>query len=77
MKLRVFRSIKDHNLRTLLRRGIVATINSDDPAYFGGYVVDNYLALDLTESEVRQLARNSFEASFLSAEEKATYIQPA
>ena len=77
VKLRVFRSIKDHNLRTLLRRGIVATINSDDPAYFGGYVVDNYLALDLTESEVRQLARNSFEASFLSAEEKATYIQPA
>jgi adenosine deaminase len=70
VKLRVFKSIKDHNLRELLRRGIVATINSDDPAYFGGYIVDNFLALDLTEDEVRQLARNSFEASFLSAEEK-------
>jgi len=73
VKLHVFRSIKDHNLRTLLRRGIVATINSDDPAYFGGYVVDNYLALDLTEAEVRQLARNAFEASFLPAGEKASY----
>jgi len=68
VKLRVFRSMKDHNLRTLLRRGIVVTINSDDPAYFGGYVVDNYLAvaeaLSLTEDDIRQLARNSFEASF-------------
>jgi len=74
VKLRVFKSIKDHNLRELLRRGIVATINSDDPAYFGGYIVDNFLALDLTEDEVRQLARNSFEASFLSAEEKRRYL---
>jgi adenine deaminase len=69
VKLRVFRSMQDHNLRTLLQRGIVATINSDDPAYFGGYVVDNYLAvaeaLGLTEDDIRQLARNSFDASFL------------
>jgi adenosine deaminase len=68
VKLRVFPSMKDHNLRTLLQRGIVATINSDDPAYFGGYIVDNYLAvaaaLGLTEEEIRLLARNSFEASF-------------
>jgi adenine deaminase len=74
VKLRVFKTMKDHNLRALLQRGIVATINSDDPAYFGGYVVDNYLAvaeaLGLTEDDIRQLARNSFEASFLSEEEK-------
>jgi adenosine deaminase len=73
VKLRVFRSMKDHNLRALLQRGIVATINSDDPAYFGGFVVDNYLAvaeaLGLTEDDIRLLARNSFEASFLSKDE--------
>lgn len=74
VKLRVFRSMKEHNVRELLRRGVRVTINSDDPAYFGGYVVDNFLAvhraLVLTEHEVRQLARNSFEASFLSEDEK-------
>ena len=75
VKLGIFRSIQDHPLRTMLQRGIVATVNSDDPAYFGGYVVDNYLAvasaLGLQEAEVRTLARNSFEASFLPEEKKA------
>ena len=79
VKLRVFKTMKDHNLRKLLQRGIVATINSDDPAYFGGYVVDNYLAvtnaLGLTEEEIRQLAANSFEASFLTDDEKARLIE--
>jgi len=74
VKLRVFKSIEDHNLRELLRRGIIATVNSDDPAYFGGYIVDNFLALDLTEDEVRQLARNSFEASFLTEAEKKKFV---
>ena len=73
VKLHVFKSIEDHNLRELLRRGIVATINSDDPAYFGGYIVENFLALDLTEDEVRQLARNSFEASFLTEADKKKF----
>jgi adenosine deaminase len=54
------------------------TINSDDPAYFGGYVVDNFVAaasaLALTEDEIRQLARNSFEASFLSDGKKHAFI---
>jgi len=63
----------------MLQRGIVATVNSDDPAYFGGYVVDNYLAvasaLGLQEAEVRTLARNSFEASFLPDEEKKAYLR--
>jgi len=79
VKLRVFPSMKQHNLRDLLARGLRVTINSDDPAYFGGYVVENFLAvhraLGLTTAEVRQLAANSFGASFLSAEEKARILQ--
>ena len=78
VKLRVFDKMKDHTLKALLARGVKVTINSDDPAYFGGYVADNYLAaqraLDLSEDEIRQLARNSFEASFLPAQEKRRYI---
>ncbi len=68
VKLRVFDEMKDHTLKQLLDRGVKVTINSDDPAYFGGYIVDNYLAaqraLALTEDDIRTLARNSFEASF-------------
>jgi adenosine deaminase len=68
VKLRVFPSMKQHNIKQLLARGLRVTINSDDPAYFGGYVVDNFLAvhraLGLSEMEVRQLARNSFDACF-------------
>jgi len=79
VKLRVFPSMKQHNLRELLAHGLRVTINSDDPAYFGGYVVENFLAvhraLGLTTAEVRQLAANSFGASFLSAEEKARILQ--
>jgi len=74
VKLRVFDDLKDHPLKKLLARGLKVTINSDDPAYFGGYIVDNYLAaqraLDLSEDDIRKLARNSFEASFLTAAEK-------
>lgn len=78
VKLRVFDKMEDHTVRNLLQRGVKVTINSDDPAYFGGYVVDNYLAaqraLDLSEDEVRQIARNSFEASFLDSSEKNRHI---
>ena len=78
VKLRVFSAMKDHNLRKMLQRGLRVTINSDDPAYFGGYVVDNFLAaasaLALTEDEIRQLARNSFEASFLADGRKRAFI---
>ena len=78
VKLRVFDEMKDHTVKSLLDRGVNVTINSDDPAYFGGYIADNYLAvhraLDLSEDEVRQLARNSFEASFLTPAEKKRYI---
>ena len=69
VKLRVFERLRDHNLRALLDAGVKVTINSDDPAYFGGYVNENYIAaaeaLGLTRDELAQIARNSFEASFL------------
>ena len=64
VRLRVFDTIRDHPLRAMLARGLKVTINSDDPAYFGGYVNENYEALDLTREEIEQLAKNSFDASF-------------
>lgn len=79
VKLRVFSTMADHNLRKLLQRGLGVTVNSDDPAYFGGYVVENFLAaqqaLGLTEEEIRHLARNSFEAAFLSPEQKQAHLR--
>ncbi len=45
MKLRVFDTIGEHNLLAMLRRGLLVTVNSDDPAYFGGYVADNFVAV--------------------------------
>jgi adenosine deaminase len=78
LKLCVFKSLADHNLKKLLKRGVKVTINSDDPAYFGGYANQNYLetalALDLSLDEIRSLAINSFEASFLSEEVKIYWI---
>ncbi|MBK9441335.1 MAG: adenosine deaminase [Comamonadaceae bacterium] len=74
LKLRVFQDLNHHNLGQLLDAGIVATINSDDPAYFGGYINENFTqtfaALGLTASHAYQLAFNSFEASFLEARAK-------
>ena len=74
LKLRVFGSMEDHNLKQLLDLGVKITVNSDDPAYFGGYVLDNYVAvaesLDLTRHDLVHLARNSIEASFLSEADK-------
>jgi adenosine deaminase len=65
-------------VRRLLERGLCVTVNSDDPAYFGGYVADNFSAirasLDVPDDELVQLARNSFEASFLDEADKATYL---
>ena len=74
VKLRVFDTMEAHNLRRLLAQGVCVTINSDDPAYFGGYVAANFCAardaLGLTRDEIVTLARNSFLASFLSPVEK-------
>ncbi|HEY1226669.1 MAG TPA: adenosine deaminase, partial [Ramlibacter sp.] len=78
LKLRVFDVMGEHNLRRLLDAGLAATVNSDDPASFGGYVNDNYLAafeaLPLDVAHARQLARNSFAAAFLEPEQKRAYL---
>ena len=78
LKLCVFKKLSDHNLKKLLERGVKVTINSDDPAYFGGYANQNYLetaeALDLTSDELKIIAKNSFEASFLPESIKANWI---
>jgi adenine deaminase len=74
VRLGVFPSMSQHNLKRLLDAGLLVTINSDDPAYFGGYVSDNYVAaleaLNLNREDVERLAANSFRASFLPAEDK-------
>ena len=78
LKLRVFPDLASHNLRQLLDAGLVATVNSDDPAYFGGYVNDNFTqtfaATGLQASHAYTLARNSFEASFIDAAAKRRHI---
>jgi adenosine deaminase len=62
-------SLEQHPLRRMLEAGLVATINSDDPAYFGGYIGENYRqcaqVLDLSDADLVQLACNSFEAAFI------------
>lgn len=69
VKLRVFDTLRDHNLKRLLDLGVKVTINSDDPAYFGGYIGENYVqtaeALELTQDEVKTIAKNSFDAAFV------------
>jgi adenine deaminase len=78
VKLRVFPDLRQHNFRELLERGVLVTINSDDPAYFGGYVADNYIgtavALGLTADQMIQVARNSFVASFLPEAERQQHL---
>jgi len=79
VKLAVFKRLEDHNLKRLLGIGLRVTVNSDDPAYFGGYVLENYLAcqraLGLTRTDLVQLARNSIAASFLPATVKTKWIE--
>ena len=78
VKLRAVKNMQEHNLLKLLRQGVLVTVNSDDPAYFGGYVNENYEAicdnLDLSKEELKTLASNSFKASFLSDERKKHFI---
>jgi adenine deaminase len=78
VKLRVFTELRQHNFGRLLERGLLVTINSDDPAYFGGYIADNYVgtaeALGLTSDQMIQVARNSFVASFLSEAERQHHL---
>jgi adenosine deaminase len=78
VRLRVFDSIETHNLPRLIDAGLCVTINSDDPAYFGGYVNENFQAIgkafDLTQDQLRSLARNSFEAAFLDDERRSQLL---
>lgn len=78
LKLCVVNDMAEHNIRRLLQKGVHVTVNSDDPSYFGGYMNDNFIAiqnaLDLSNDELKQLAINSFEASFISEEEKQKWI---
>jgi adenosine deaminase len=78
LKLCVFPDLASHNLRQLLDAGLVATVNSDDPAYFGGYMNDNFTqtfaAVGLDARHAYTLARNSFEASFIDASARQRYV---
>ncbi len=71
--------LNNHPLKKMLDLGLKVTVNSDDPAYFGGYLTQNYIscieALDLSLDEVKQLVRNSFEYSFLSEQEKKKFLE--
>ena len=80
VKLCVFKQMADHNLPALLDAGLCATVNSDDPAYFGGYMNDNFIATfdalpQLGRAQAYALARNSFEAAFAPAAEKARWAK--
>ena len=78
-KLKVVKSIDQHPLKKMLTAGLNVTINSDDPAYFNGYINENYLvlqkALKLTKEEIYTLAKNSFQSSFLNDSEKKHMIE--
>jgi len=78
VKLRVFPSMAEHSLKRMLEAGLRVTVNSDDPAYFGGYVAQNYLdpalALGLSRADLVTLARNSLLASFVSEAERGPWL---
>ena len=79
VKLRVFPTLAQHTLKQMLDAGIMATVNSDDPAYFGGYINQNFTetfaALGMDATHAYRLARNSFDASFIDAPLRAQYVQ--
>lgn len=79
LKLCVVNDMAEHNIKRLLQQGVHVTVNSDDPSYFGGYMNDNFIAiaeaLDLNHTELKQLAINSFEASFIADAEKQTWVE--
>ena len=79
IKLHVFDRMEQHNLKRLLERGLRVTINSDDPAYFGGYILENYRAaeqaLGLSRVQLKQLAENSIQGSFLCEQDKRRWCE--
>jgi len=78
VKLKVFNTLKEHNLKKMLNRNLMVMINSDDPAYFGGYLNKNLIeiqrALRLSKREIKTLIINSFKSSFLSDKQKNEWI---
>ena len=78
LELKVVENLKDHPLLQLMDAGVMVTINSDDPAYFGGYMNENYVrlasALNLSKRQITDLAINSFKSSFLSEIDKVKFI---
>ena len=79
IKLCVFNKMSEHNILELLDKGLVVTVNADDPSYFGGYLNDNFRAMNehlpLTEKQLKQLCINSFKGSFLNEEQKSYWIE--
>lgn len=79
IKLNVVRQLTDHPLKKMLDKGILVTVNSDDPAYFGGYLNENYLAivkaLNLSVADIGTLAKNSLQASVMGADQKERYFK--
>ncbi|MEU7244965.1 adenosine deaminase [Streptomyces sparsogenes] len=79
VRLRVVDRLEDHPLRAMLDAGLLVTVNSDDPSYFGGYAGDNFDAvrdaLRLDDTTLRRLARNSFRAAFLDEGTRAAYLK--
>ena len=79
LKLKVVKDLTDHPIKTMLKKGLMATINSDDPAYFGGYINANFYqlaeAVDLSDDEIFTLVENSFKASFLPDSIKAIHLK--
>lgn len=77
-KLKVFKNMSEHTIKKMLDYGLNVTVNSDDPAYFGGYINDNFHAitqsLDLTKEDIIRLVKNSFNSSFISKEQKQQYL---
>lgn len=79
LKLKVVNDLKQVPVKTFLEKGILVTLNSDDPSYFGGYVNDNYLqtaeALNLSRNDIYTLAKNSFLASFITENERDFFLE--
>jgi len=79
LELKVVHDLKDYPLKEMMDKGLLVTINSDDPAYFGGYMNENYIgvanALDLSKREITELAKNSVKASWLSQNEKEKLLK--
>ena len=78
IKLKVFKKLKDHNLKKMMDEKLMVMVNSDDPAYFGGYINKNLIevqaALSLSIEDIKNLIINSFKSSFLKEEKKREWI---